>query len=139
MPPNGQTNSSGPFEDPFDDVRTPRAAHPLTDPSLSPSLQDTFGPFSDTAAASGSDPFTFPSSSAGLAEEEHEHEHEPEHLEDAAFDSFGDFGDFQSAESGSADDGGGAGSWSFASTSSTGSLDEFGAGGGSPQGKERTQ
>ncbi|KZT70090.1 SAPS-domain-containing protein [Daedalea quercina L-15889] len=114
-PSNGQSTSGGPFEDPFDD--------------------DAFGPFSDTAAASGSDPFTFSSSSSpNLGAEEHE----AEHLEDASFDSFGDFGDFQSAESGSAD-GGGAGSWSFASTSSTGSgsLDEFG--GGSPQGKERTQ
>ncbi|KAH9917442.1 SIT4 phosphatase-associated protein-domain-containing protein [Fomitopsis serialis] len=112
-PSNSQSHNSGPFEDPFDD--------------------DTFGPFSDTAAASGVDPFTF-SSTSRLAEEP---EPEAEHLEDASFDSFGDFGDFQSAESGSAD-GGGAGSWSFASTSSTGSLDEFG--GGSPQGKaERTQ
>lgn len=89
-------------------------------------MQDTFGPFSDSAAASGSDPFTFASAAA----------EEPEHLEDAAFsDSFGDFGDFQSAGSGSADDGGG-GSWSLASTSSTGSgsLDEFGE-----QKAERTQ
>ncbi|KAI0736702.1 SAPS-domain-containing protein, partial [Fomitopsis betulina] len=85
--PNGQASTSGPFADPFDD--------------------DTFGPFSDSAAASGSDPFTFASAAA----------EEPEHLEDAAFsDSFGDFGDFQSAGSGSADDGGG-GSWSLASTS----------------------
>jgi len=112
-PSSSQSNNGGPFEDPFDD--------------------DTFGPFADTAAASGVDPFTF-SSTSRLTDEP---EHEAEHLEDASFDSFGDFGDFQSAESGSAD-GGGAGSWSFASTSSTGSPDEFG--GGSPQGKaERTQ
>ena len=103
---------------------TDRHTPPLTDSVL----QDTFGPFSDAAAASGSDPFTFASASA----------EEPEHLEDASFESFGDFGDFQSADSGSAD-GGGAGSWTLASSSSTGSLDEFG-GGGSPQQKaERTQ
>ena len=92
-------------------------------------MQDTFGPFSDAAAASGSDPFTFASASV----------EEPEHLEDVSFESFGDFGDFQSAESGSSADGGGANSWTFASTSSTGSLDEFGGGGSPQQMAERTQ
>ena len=125
-PPNGQSSNSGPFEDPFDDV-CPQQIDTRRR-SLTPILQDTFGPFSDAAAASGSDQFTFASASA----------EEPEHLEDASFESFGDFGDFQSADSGSAD-GGGAGSWTLASSSSTGSLDEFG-GGGSPQQKaERTQ
>ena len=50
-------------------------------------------------------------------------------MADSSFDSFGDFGDFQSAGSGSAEDDGsltptGADSWSFASASSTSSVDE---------------
>ena len=91
--------------------------------------QDAFGPFSDAAAASGADPFTF----AGALSEELV-------VEDAAFDGFGDFGDFQSAGSaGGGGNGSGSGSsssgalehsgdltptadgWSFASISSTGS------------------
>ncbi|OBZ65736.1 Extragenic suppressor of kinetochore protein 1, partial [Grifola frondosa] len=93
--PTSQTNSNPPFNNPFED--------------------DAFGPFSDAAAASGSDPFTFPS---GLAEE---------NMEDSSFDSFGDFGDFQSAGSGSIEGSltpTGADSWSFTSASSTGSFDE---------------
>lgn len=65
-----------------------------------------------------SDPFNF---STGLGDSAI--------IEDSAFDSFADFGDFQSASS---DDFGtdrsltptGADSWSFASTSSAGSLDD---------------
>ena len=81
-----------------------------------PDVQDAFGPFSDSAAASGSDPFTFPSNIA-----------ESMAADDSSFGDFGDFGDFQSA-SGSFEEGvltpTGADSWSFASASSTSSLDE---------------
>ncbi|KAH9900937.1 SAPS-domain-containing protein [Cubamyces lactineus] len=94
--PSGSSQPS--FQDPFDD--------------------DAFGPFSDTAAASGSDPFTFASNSAT-----------EEFMEDSSFDSFGDFGDFQSAGSGSFEAEGtltptGADSWSFASASSGGSFED---------------
>ncbi|KAI0957676.1 hypothetical protein AcW1_005989 [Taiwanofungus camphoratus] len=96
-PPTSSSNAAS-FEDPFDD--------------------DAFGPFSDAAAASDADPFTF--SSSGFSEEA---------IEDTAFDSFGDFGDFHSAGSGSLEGEGaltptGADSWSFASTSSTGSFED---------------
>ncbi|KAF7799614.1 hypothetical protein EIP86_010852 [Pleurotus ostreatoroseus] len=90
-PGSSSTSTAPPYTDPFDD--------------------DAFGPFSDAAAASGSDPFTFP---ANMAEEANEDN----------FDGFGDFGDFQSA-GGSVEDSGDltptADSWSFASISSTGS------------------
>lgn len=92
-PANSSNNAT--FDDPFDD--------------------DTFGPFSDAAAANGADPFTF---STGYTEEV---------IEDGAFDSFGDFGDFQSAGS-EASPPTGADSWSFASASSAGSYDEGGRG-----------
>ncbi|OSD08435.1 SAPS-domain-containing protein [Trametes coccinea BRFM310] len=95
-PSSSSTSTS--FPDPFED--------------------DGFGPFSDTAAASGSDPFTF--ASASVTEE---------FMEDSSFDSFGDFGDFQSAGSNSFEAEGtltptGADSWSFASASSGGSFED---------------
>jgi len=106
-PPSG---SDAPYTDPFDD--------------------DTFGPFSDAAAASGSEPFNF---SSTIAEETAE----------TSFDSFGDFGDFQSAGSSSMslDDSGAltptADSWSFTSISSTGSEeDSIGRLSESPQERE---
>lgn len=96
--------------------------------------QDAFGPFSDAAAASGSDPFTFPSS---LSESL---------VEDGTFDSFGDFGDFQNAGGGSGGADSGledsghltptADSWSFASISSTGSEEGSVRLSASPQDKE---
>ncbi|KAH9952025.1 SAPS-domain-containing protein [Amylocystis lapponica] len=97
VPETSSNGSGGPFDDPFED--------------------DAFGPFSDSAAANGADPFTFSSSFS------------EEIIEEASFESFGDFGDFQSASSGSIDGDGsltptGADSWSFASTSSTGSIDD---------------
>jgi serine/threonine-protein phosphatase 6 regulatory subunit 3 len=72
---------------------------------------DTFGPFSDSAAASGSDPFTFRSSFTE---------------DDSAFDTFGDFGDFQSAQDGELTPT--AGSWTFTSGSSA--SDEWSEGSG---------
>ena len=62
---------------------------------------DAFGPFSDSAAANETDPFTFSSSFTE---------------DDATFDSFGDFGDFQSADDGELTPT--AGSWTLASGSS---------------------
>ncbi|EJF66213.1 SAPS-domain-containing protein [Dichomitus squalens LYAD-421 SS1] len=96
-PPSSSHNS---FQDPFED--------------------DAFGPFSDSAAANGSDPFTFETTTAADG-----------FMNDSSFESFGDFGDFQTAGSDSFGDGGsltptGADSWSFASASSTGSFDEAG-------------
>ena len=113
--PAGSSHPS--FQDPFDDVRY---SHDVLPPynGLTYTLQDTFGPFSDNAAASGSDPFTFASNSAT-----------EEFMEDSSFDSFGDFGDFQSAGSGSFEAEGtltptGADSWSFTSASSGGSFED---------------
>ncbi|KAI0822811.1 SAPS-domain-containing protein [Trametes gibbosa] len=105
--------SSSGFEDTFAPADSSRSAS-----YHDPFEDDAFGPFSDTAAASGSDPFNFPSTAAT-----------EEFMEDSAFDSFGEFGDFQSAGSGSFEAEGtltptGADSWSFASTSSTGSFDD---------------
>lgn len=79
---------------------------------------DAFGPFSDSAAASGADPFTF---SPSISED----------LEDAAgFDSFGnDFGEFHAAGDGETTPT--AESWSFTSVSSGGltdSAEDFGLG-----------
>jgi len=78
---------------------------------------DPFGPFSDSAAARGSDPFSFPSTLAD---------------EDSTFDSFGDFGDFQSARDGEFTPT--TGSWTFASDSST--SDEWSEGFGHADGRE---
>lgn len=68
---------------------------------------DAFGPFSDTAAASGSDPFTFPSNLSGGGD-----------IHGASFDNFGDFGDFHSADGETTPT---AGSWTFEGGSSTSS------------------
>ena len=105
-------------------------------------IQDAFGPFSDSAAASGSDPFTFPSNIA-----------ESMAADDSSFGDFGDFGDFQSAHASSSGEDGEregeehdgsngsigdsgemtptADSWSFASVSSAGSVEEEAGGSGS--------
>lgn len=69
--------------------------------------EDTFGPFSDAAAAISShsrDPFGVPSLS--------------EDADDTSFDQFGDFGDFQAADSDLTPTGG---SWTFASDTSVSS------------------
>ncbi|KAF9261231.1 SAPS-domain-containing protein [Marasmius fiardii PR-910] len=69
----------------FDDVFDPAGSNPSSSHSFSSAEDDDFGPFSDSGGASGTDPFTFPSSFS-------------EEIDDSSFDSFGDFGDFQSAE-----------------------------------------
>lgn len=56
---------------------------------------DGFGPFSDSAATSDADPFTF---STSFSRE----------LDDSTFDTFGDFGEFQAASSGDAGQGHGS-------------------------------
>ncbi|KIL67003.1 hypothetical protein M378DRAFT_323035 [Amanita muscaria Koide BX008] len=73
----------------FDDAFDPLSAagmHAHTD-TMGPhdpfnSSDDDFGPFADTNAASGDDPFTFSSSFS-------------DEMEDGSFDSFGEFGEFQ--------------------------------------------
>ncbi|TFK68279.1 SAPS-domain-containing protein [Pluteus cervinus] len=71
----------------FDDVFTPvgSSMHSMADDAFNAHDDDGFGPFSDSAAVSHSDPFTFPSSFSA------------DEIEDSSFDNFGDFGDFQSA------------------------------------------
>ncbi|OCH93828.1 SAPS-domain-containing protein [Obba rivulosa] len=104
----------------FEDAFNPNPSNTSTANDMSygnPFEDDTFGPFSDSAAANGSDPFTF---STGYTEEM---------IDDGGFDSFGEFGDFQSAASSLVEDDGtltptGADSWSFASSSSTSSFEE---------------
>lgn len=84
---------------------------------------DAFGPFADSAAASGTDPFTF---SPTISDD----------LEDAAgFDAFGtEFGEFHAATGAPSGDGETtptAESWSFTSGSSSGltdSAEDFGLG-----------
>ena len=83
-----------------------------------PDEQDAFGPFSDSAAASGSDPFTFPSNIA-----------ESMAADDSSFGDFGDFGDFQSAGADEPEDGEltpTTGSWTFASSTSSAQSDDEG-------------
>ncbi|KAL5532801.1 SIT4 [Sanghuangporus sanghuang] len=63
---------------------------------------DQFGPFSDTAAAPESNPFSSFTGSAG-------------DMDETSFDDFGDFGEFQAADSDVTASGG---SWSFASDTS---------------------
>jgi hypothetical protein len=120
--------------------------HPFT---VRPNIwqqDDGFGPFSDVAAVSGADPFTF----ADRFGDENE---------DISFDSFGDFGEFQAAGVGHGDGEMGdfhaaspsdgemtpTGSWTFASrgsfTDSDGSSED-GGGTGSGMGmplKERLE
>ena len=76
---------------------------------------DSFGPFSDSAAASRSDPFNL---SASFSDD----------IQEVSFDSFGDFGDFQSAGDGETTPT--AGSWTFASGSSHSSPSDDGDGSG---------
>lgn len=116
--------SSSGFEDTFE----PGSSSSSTVPTAfhDPFDDDAFSPFSDAAAASGSDPFTF---TPGLTADDI--------IDEASsLDSFGDFGDFQSAGGEGSSDHSDmlaptADSWSFASTtsSSTGSVDEFGGNG----------
>ncbi|TFY80035.1 hypothetical protein EWM64_g3980 [Hericium alpestre] len=87
---------SSPFDDPF---------------ATEEDEEDAFGPFSDAAAASGSDPFSF---SSHLAED----------IGEASFDSFGDFGEFKSSADADGETTPTAGSWTFASNSSTGSTED---------------
>ncbi|KDQ61229.1 hypothetical protein JAAARDRAFT_173829 [Jaapia argillacea MUCL 33604] len=97
----------------FEDAFTPSTSfrdHSFEDPFQDD--DDTFGPFSDSAAASGSDPFTFSSSFS-------------EEIGHSSFEDFGDFGDFQGG-SGDGELTPTAGSWSFTSGSSAASDDEFG-------------
>ncbi|THH23096.1 hypothetical protein EUX98_g8077 [Antrodiella citrinella] len=125
-PPNGDRRplSSTGFDDTFDPGAT--STNP---PYNDPFEDDTFGPFSDTAIASG-DPFTF---TPGMSDDI---------VEEASFDSFGDFGDFQSAGSIEGVQGGAADSWSFASLSSASSSVDDGSSIGrmseSPKETERT-
>ncbi|KIM86236.1 hypothetical protein PILCRDRAFT_65387 [Piloderma croceum F 1598] len=98
----------------FDDTFDPRdSSGGISDPFRAATDDDNeiFGPFSDSAVASGSDPFTFPSSFTE---------------EDSAFDTFGDFGDFQSAQDGELTPT--AGSWTF--TSGLSASDEWSEGSG---------
>ncbi|TFK90277.1 SAPS-domain-containing protein [Polyporus arcularius HHB13444] len=101
--------SASGFDDAFGSSSSPDPHASFQDPFE----DDTFGPFSDQAAAGGADPFTFSTTTA----------------DDFMAESFGEFGDFQSAGSDSFGDDGtltptGADSWSFASVSSTSSFDE---------------
>ncbi|TFK46656.1 SAPS-domain-containing protein [Heliocybe sulcata] len=92
-------NSNG-----FDDAFTPHGG--FDDPFADD--DDNFGPFSDSAAATRSDPFTFSSSFN-------------DEMEHASFDDFGDFGDFQGAGESDGELTPTAGSWSFTSSESGGS------------------
>ncbi|KAI0053980.1 SAPS-domain-containing protein [Auriscalpium vulgare] len=88
----------------FDDAFVPPSS-PFTDPFATEDDEDEgFGPFSDSAAASGTDPFSFSSSFS-------------DDIQDASFDSFGDFGEFHSAGDGETTPT--AGSWTLTSGSSS--------------------
>lgn len=94
----------------------PPADSPFNDPfSAEEDDDDSFGPFSDSAAASRSDPFNL---SASFSDD----------IQEVSFDSFGDFGDFQSAGEGETTPT--AGSWTFASGSSHSSPSDEGDGSG---------
>lgn len=87
----------------------PPADSPFNDPfSTEDDDDDGFGPFSDSAAASRSDPFNLSSSFS----------------DEVSFDSFGDFGDFQSAGDGESTPT--AGSWTFTSGSGHSSPSDTG-------------
>jgi len=101
----------------FDDVFTPGAesSRSMADDPFGSADDDGFGPFSDAAAADGSDPFTFSSSFS-------------DEMEDTAFDSFADFGEFSAASP--PKDGEltpTAGSWTFASGLSPSPSDDAGS------------
>jgi serine/threonine-protein phosphatase 6 regulatory subunit 3 len=107
----------------FDDAFDPRdASSELSDPfrAVSDDDNDAFGPFSDSAAASGEDPFTFPSSFAD---------------EDSTFDTFGDFGEFQTARDGELTPT--AGSWTF--TSGLSASDEWSEGSGHTEARDNDE
>ena len=76
---------------------------------------DGFGPFTDTAATSDADPFTF---STSFSRE----------LDDSTFDTFGDFGEFQAASGGG--QGPGSGGSDLGDSGAFGDLgDSMGSGG----------
>ncbi|KAI0005944.1 SIT4 phosphatase-associated protein-domain-containing protein [Russula compacta] len=107
--------ADSPFNDPFsaedDDVGVlePYVNKPhLIFPNVR--KDDGFGPFSDSAAASRSDPFNLSSSFS----------------DEVSFDSFGDFGDFQSGGDGEATPT--AGSWTLTSGSGHSSPSDTGDG-----------
>ncbi|KAK7038262.1 SIT4 phosphatase-associated protein-domain-containing protein [Favolaschia claudopus] len=105
----------------FDDVFTP-GAEASRSIAADPFDDDGFGPFSDAAAANGSDPFTFSSSFS-------------DEMEDTAFDSFADFGEFNSPPA----DGEltpTAGSWTFTSGSSPSPSDDAASEHSDPQSPE---
>jgi serine/threonine-protein phosphatase 6 regulatory subunit 3 len=94
----------------------PPTDSPFNDPfSAEEDDDDSFGPFSDSAAASRSDPFNL---SASFSDD----------IQEVSFDSFGDFGDFQSGGDGETTPT--AGSWTFASGSSHSSPSDAGDGSG---------
>ncbi|EIN06991.1 SAPS-domain-containing protein [Punctularia strigosozonata HHB-11173 SS5] len=111
-PPPARQNAERRTPSGFDDTFGATTTASSFDDPFSADDDDTFGPFSDSAAASGSDPFSYPSTLSAQ-------------IEDAtSFDSFGDFGDFQAApEDGELTPTGG--SWTFASdTASAGDGSE---------------
>lgn len=78
---------------------------------------DGFGPFSDSAANSDADPFTF---STSFSRE----------LDDSAFDTFGDFGEFQATPNGSGEQGHGSRGSDLSDSGAFGDLgDSTGSGG----------
>ncbi|KAI0256604.1 SIT4 phosphatase-associated protein-domain-containing protein [Lactifluus subvellereus] len=90
------------------------ADSPFNDPfSPEDDDDDGFGPFSDSAAASRSDPFNLSPSFS-------------DDIQEVSFDSFGDFGDFQSGGDGETTPT--AGSWTFASGSGHSSPSDTGDG-----------
>ncbi|KAJ8092425.1 sporulation-induced protein [Marasmius tenuissimus] len=100
----------------FDDVFEPNSNPANPSNPFATAEDDDFGPFSDTGGASGTDPFTFPSSLS------------PEELDESSFESFGDFGDFQTADE--LQDGEltpTGGSWTFASDSSVSDTNSEGS------------
>ncbi|KAG8217933.1 hypothetical protein J3R82DRAFT_6099 [Butyriboletus roseoflavus] len=120
---NGQSSSR--FEDAFNPSTSSALQEVLSDDPFGVNSYDDddgFGPFSDSAAASSSDPFTFTSSSFSSSY--------------SSDDSF-DFGDFQSGDSDGPKDGDltpTAGSWTFTSGSETegeSEGDDFGNANGS--------
>ncbi|EGO21202.1 hypothetical protein SERLADRAFT_452336 [Serpula lacrymans var. lacrymans S7.9] len=98
----GQMQLSSAFDDTYNSGSSSSLNGALSDDPFGIGDEDNFGPFSDSAAANGSDPFTFSSSFS-------------EDMEDSSFDSFGDFGDFHSAQDGELTPT--AGSWTLTSGS----------------------
>ncbi|KAJ7685736.1 SIT4 phosphatase-associated protein-domain-containing protein [Mycena polygramma] len=97
----------------FDDVFAPGdSTRSIADDPFGSPDEDGFGPFSDAAAADGSDPFTFSSSFS-------------DEMEDTAFDSFADFGEFSPPQDGELTPT--AGSWTFTSDSSPSPSDDAGS------------